>query len=108
MKLLNDSLEQRLAIRLRKDIEREYGFRLFLDTNVEYGVNRKAMVLQMYEVLLANGFIDEDLRLRHTPISSRQIINSVIQQNESSFKDSIRVEKQSDSKSVDPSDFGDI
>lgn len=108
MELTNDSMEQRLTIRLKKNIKREYEFRLFLDTNSSYGVNRKEIVLQMYETLLANGFIDEELMLQHSPIISIDKVSDIIEENEKKFKNSMKKESQKKIEEVDAEDFGAI
>lgn len=105
MKLQNENLEQRLSLRLRRDLKREYEFRLFLDMNAEYGINKKEMIIQMYEMLLGNGFIDKDLRLRHSPMTNRVHIEEVIKQNEDNFKDSMNRESQRKVEEINEDDF---
>lgn len=104
MKLLNENDEQRVTLRLNKDVEREFQLRLFLDSNVSYGINRKEMILQMYQALLDNGFIGEDQRLKSSPMTQEQV-SIVKTANEERYKDSIKSEAQGDKDSVDASDF---
>ena len=105
MELLNNNEEQRVTVRLDKGVEREFLLRLFLDSNSKFGINRKEMILQMYQVLLDNGFIDKDQRLRSAPLQQRQAIEEVKAMNEEVYMDSIKNETQSDLDSIDPDDF---